>query len=685
MGLSKIYHCKKNDHYFQVLLEDSFNHFCYVIVVSEGGDYIKGPDRYDIITFEAEIKRNGYEIKKSHPAFPFQNEELLKPSDIVRRDERLALIKPIISSVPQCYDSSWVEKKITELIEKHFGEKKPSRYKYQSSLRRYQCGGEKPNALLSNHSKCGGPGKDRDPKNGRLGRSADELYEMTLENVDKARIKEHYLKNCEGNHANRISDAHVQFLTQYYSTKGELNEKYPTVDQYTYWGRKLNGLEDLKRAKVGEINYNKDYDPLIGHSRDQQKLFGIGSEAQLDTTKDDTHALSLILENTYIGRMTFFLLIDSASAMPLGVLLIPDEPSYETTCLCLTNAASDKVAFCKKLGIDIKPEDWPARHLPSKILSDMGLLFGKKRSSIVNNLKIEIDNCAPLSPQLKPIVESYIGKILRSIAGILNGYGLVNKRDSPRVAADTRKEAVLNYQQILRIMVLEILYFIKHEPIHNYPLSAHMIQIDLYPTPLNLWNYFMENGMHAFIDIPEDLEVQLLPQTPCAFSDDGISFEGDDWICTNFDGKEIYKTLLFGNKMERVSVAFSAIDTTKVYLFVNGTYYPLAPRLQNVNQLTFFELRMIRKRTSALKSNNRGSKKSAAVKKVYAQQETIKEAKRIAKKNGKVKTTETREAKNVDKQHYHKTESSSGNSVATQQSMLKTTKKHSLPDFTEDL
>jgi hypothetical protein len=684
MGLSKTYYCKKNGNYYQVLFEDLINQFCYVIVVSKRGDYKEGPYRYDIITFEAEIIRNEYEIKTSHPAFPFRNEEQLKPSDIFKRDERLALIKPIISSVPLCYNSLWVKKKISELIKEHTAEKKPSRYKYLSSLRKYQCGGEKPNALLSNYLMCGGGGKEREPKNNRLGRSSDAPFEMSLSKKNKEVIKEHYLKNCASNHANRISDAYNQFLTKYFSTSGELMERYPTISQYVYWGRKLNNIANLKSAKVGEINYKKDYAPLIGNGRDQNKLFGIGSEAQLDTTKDDTHALSLVLENTYIGRMTFFLLIDTASAMPLGILLIPDEPHYETTCLCLTNAASDKVAFCEKLGIPINPEDWPAHHLPSKILSDLGLLFGKKRSSIVNNLKIEIDNCAPFRPDLKPVVESYIGKILRSIAGILNGHGLVNKRDSPRIATDTKKQAILNYNQILKLMVHEILYFIKHEPIHDYPMSPEMLQIDLLPTPLNLWNYYMENGMCAFIDIPDNLELLLLPQKMCAFSDDGIRFEGDDWICTTHEGKEIYKTLLFGKKVKKLSVAFSSIDTTKVYLFSNGIFYPLSPRLQNVNQQTFYEVRLNKKRLSALKRNSRSAKNSAAIKKVHAQQQIINEAKRKAKQHGDIKTTETVDSKNVDKKHYHETEASGKAPIKLQQEE-NSIKKHALPDFTEDL
>src|SRR5258706_12251210 len=101
----------------------------------------------------------------------------------------------------------------------------------------------------------------------------------------------------------------------------------------------------------------------------------------------------MVLENTFIGRLTLFMLVDTFSAMPMGIALVPDNSSYTTTSLVIINSASDKVAFCEKLGIKILPGDWPVKHLPVKILSDQGLLFGPIGNSVVNNLRIQVDNC----------------------------------------------------------------------------------------------------------------------------------------------------------------------------------------------------------------------------------------------------------------------------------------------------
>lgn len=342
----------------------------------------------------------------------------------------------------------------------------------------------------------------------------------------------------------------------------------------------------------------------------------------------------------------------------MGIALVPDNASYETTSLVIINAASDKADFCRKLGMTISPEDWPVKHLPVKLLSDKGLLFGPKSNSVVNNLRIEVDNCPSYRPDLKPIVERYIGKLLRKISGLLEGNGLVNKRDSPRIITDTRKEASLNYEDLLKIMIKEILFFIKYEAIEGYPLSESMEIVNLRPTPLNLWNYGIENGMASLLHEDADqLRIKLLSTKLCSYNRTGVLFYKKRWVCIEEAGMEMFNLLRFGDGPEKIKVSYNPIDTEEVYLSYKEKYYKLKPIQNDVHVKTFYEFELLLSRKTAQAKLAEAEKLAAAVEKRDFQNGVIKAAKARKRKSGtgNVEIKMAKEAKELDRKTYRKT------------------------------
>jgi len=631
--------------YKRVLHKDPETQKCYVITLDKRGKYLSGPSEYNVDQFVEEVDKK-LQIKSPDPIKKFIQEESIRESDRKIRDHRFEIISSIVLDRPNCYNSSWVSKKVSDLLRNNVNF---TRYKLYSAIHIYQASGENKNSLLPNYRNCGGNGKERQTKNIRLGRKPEyeSGHEMILSEKDKAKIKEAWLKYKVKKKTNSIYAAYTELISRYYRNI----DRYPTKRQFKYWGKKLNDPVKAKKDLVGDIKFKKDFASLTGSAREM--AFGPGYEAQLDSTIDDTHALSIVLENTFIGRLTLFLLIDTFSAMPMGIALVPDNASYSTTSLVIINAASDKVDFCKKLGITIFPEDWPVKHLPVKILSDQGLLFGPIANSVVNNLRIQVDNCPSYRPDLKPIVERHIGKLLHKISGLLEGNGLVNKRDSPRIITDTRKEASLNYIDLLKIMIREILFFIKYEEIENYPLSKYMERANLRPTSLNLWNFGIENGLASLLhEDSDELRIKLLSTKLCSYNKSGIWFYKKRWVCVEEAGMEIFNLIRFGDGPEKLNVSYNPIDTEEVFLSYNEKFYKLKPIQKNVHVQTFYELELLLSNKIIQNKITEHEKLAAAIEKRGFQNKVIKIAKSRKRKNGDVNINMAREAKEVDRQNY---------------------------------
>ncbi|MBS1951414.1 MAG: hypothetical protein JST37_10465 [Bacteroidetes bacterium] len=677
--LFKLFYDEVTSTYHRVLHTELASGKCYVITLKKDGKYLSGPHEFDLNLFIEQSKK--FELQSIDPFVKFVKEESISPSDRKIRDRRYLDIGPIVTSKPNCYNQSWVRTRVLDLL--HSNEHL-TRYKIYSAIQAYQASGESKNSLLPNYKNCGGAGKERKVKTVRLGRNPqyESGSEMILSESDKEIIKKSWWKFRVKKSSNSDYAAYTELISRYYKSL----DKYPSIGQFTYWGKKLNDPRLAKKEIVGNIKFQKDYETLSGSAREMS--FGPGCEAQLDNTIDDTHVLSMVIENTFIGRLTLFLLVDTFSAMPMGIALVPDNASYTTTSLVIINAATDKVEFCKELDIPISPQDWPVKHLPVKILSDQGLLLGPIANSVVNNLRIQVDNCPSYRPDLKPIVERHIGKLLHKISGLLQGKGLVNKKDSPRIITDTRLEATLNYVDLLKIMVKEILFFIKYEEIKDYPLSYDMELAGLVPTSLNLWNFGVEQGLASLLEEPiEELRIKLLTSKPYSYNKAGILFYNKRWLPVDESGLAAFNKIRFGNGPDKIDVSYSLIDTNQVYFSYENKFHKLKPVHKDVHARTFSELERSRLRRVAQNKINGHNKLLAAIEKREFQNGVLRDANARKKAHGKVNIRDARAAKNIDKEHYRNIGPfSQKTNLSTEVASIATPKDPlSMPDFLNEI
>lgn len=626
---------------------------CFRITIGSKGEFLDYPELIDLDDFLI-TEMSTLEV------VPDKFRKIVDSNDPKRtkiRDLRFSWIEPIIKTKPDCYQEAWVKKAVKkrflELNPGYDGSTKPevSRFKIKSSVEAYLAGGETKNSLIDSYNKCGAAGKSRKYGEKRAGRDPLEPKDwlMNLADEDKEKIKKGYYKFKSSKPKSKHESAYDDFRNHFYKNC----DKYPSPKQFIDWGKRLNKGEKRKKVEVGEIHFASNEQIQYGSGR--ENVFGIGSEAQMDTTVDDTHTRSIVLDTTHLGRLTFGMMTDSFSAMPFGLSLGPAAASFETGRHILINAVTDKEIYCHSLGLThMKYPDWPVKALPSKIAADCGLLFGPHSDVLVDNLGIEINNVGAARGDMKGIIERHIGKVLNRIEDLVASMGLVNKPGKPKVITDPKSLAVLNYRDILKLILEEILYWIKYDPIEGYPTPYELELQDLLPTTLNLWNYSLSIGSDRLISEygPVEVMIKTLRKESRPYDSDGISFYGRRWKCATMEGKDAFKHLIYGGNLpQRLDVAFSKSDTKNVFWYYNGNHYLMEPMQVPLSVLTFFELEVQEGRTNTLHRINNEEKSTPRAEKRKRQMETINEAKKRAKQSGPLVLNNSSNAKQADQAH----------------------------------
>lgn len=517
-------------------------------------------------------------------------EDEITPTDKFKRDQRYEIIRSAIETpeflYPRMRRKILKEILLNEKRKKLEYEKKiregylPKDFFSRSSIfewiMSWFIGGMSKNSLVTNYENSGGPGVIREPLKDKRGRprkvfSKNEInVNASIRAIMDRSVKKYYGQKPE----NSLLDAYYEMIAfEFIETP-----KIPSYNQFRdfyYYG---NLKEEVDKARAGEVVYEKDKRPLSGTVRD--RTFGIGSEFQIDNTKDDTHAVSIEIGNAYIGRLTLYLVVDVFSGMIVGVSLLPENASYRAACLALENAGSNKVEFCRSLGIkehEMVYEDWPCEGLCQMLRGDKAELFSHKADSLTNNLKINVELTPSKRPDLKSLVERAIGIFMKDLKKVLYKHGLVNK--GTRIDKDTRKEAILNMNDILYIIVKAILHYNKFQPLTDYPLTEEMVAAKVPRTPLGIWTWAAANGLSSLNHFDRDvLARNLLEQkSGVSYYEDGFYFNKKYWVPTTETGKRVWKNLL-ANKPYKATISFDPLFIEKTYLYHNKQFYPLQLR-----------------------------------------------------------------------------------------------------------
>lgn len=448
------------------------------------------------------------------------------------RDEKWLIIKDYVESEPYIFEPDLLKEMVAE-IKRKTGKNSKRIY---SILREYWRGGKTINALLPNYANSGGRGKPKQLKDKKIGRPSKLSIEKGIKGVnvtdtDKG-IFEIGIKNFYIGKKTTLKKAYEETIQKYYiagykSINGAVvpivlpNDQIPNYRQFLNWYNSNFNVKEKIINKNGERKYHLNHRPIIGDATN--KAMGPGDIFEIDATIGDIYLVSEIDRSRIIGRPVIYIVKDVYTRMVAGVYVGLEGPSWVAAMMALENTTTNKKEYCKKLGIDIEEEDWPCEHLPKQIKADKGELESKNADNLVASLGIQIINAPPYRADLKGIVERHF----RIVNDRIKQHwmpGIVHKDFKERGGRDYRLDAKLTLKAFERVIVLTIIEH-NNSIINGYSLEKEMMKINLLPTPLNLWNWGLQNRSGLLKTVDRDLiRLNLMPTEGASVTAEGILF-----------------------------------------------------------------------------------------------------------------------------------------------------------------
>ena len=149
----------------------------------------------------------------------------------------------------------------------------------------------------------------------------------------------------------------MMLLSRYTNADGRLMENHPSwhcFRHYFYEGG-YNVKSRSTIARNGLTDYQRNKRPLFGSAMSWRDKIGA---FQMDATQADIYLVSSVDKSAVIGRPNIYMAVDTTIQLIAGIYVGLDA-GEQAVINSLANPATDKVEFCQKYGIDIKPNEWP--------------------------------------------------------------------------------------------------------------------------------------------------------------------------------------------------------------------------------------------------------------------------------------------------------------------------------------
>lgn len=496
---------------------------------------------------------------------PFQEIALIQPekdsTSQRKRDENYNLIKAIVD-----HEQFYIPSIRSSLINEIINNKKSTKQTIYRLLRQYWQRGQTPNALIPNYQNSGAKGSKKVARQ-KLGRKRTHkegtgaIITQEIERLFHLTISKYLLSNKK----HSLKYANREFQKLYRTLHPDIPEnEYPTLRQFQYfYHREYNQVTRLQK-RSNDIEYSKDLRQL--HSTVNTQVLGPGSRYEIDATIADIYLVSNLDRSRIIGRPTIYFVIDVFSRMVTGLYIGLENASYKTSIQALYCAFTDKVALCKKYGIDITYENWPCIGLPDAILADRAELFGHQVENLEKSFSIRLENAPPYRGDLKPIVESRFKLIQTEFKPFVKGVvqDVITKK---RGGKDYRLDATLNLDEFTKIILLSVLKYNQFHQINNYDRDIDLPH-DLPAVPMALWNWGIQHRTGKLRTASDQaVYVALLPREKATLSNRGLKLFGVTYTCP-----ELYEQgwLHRQNTINRPKFLYAAYDQSnaeKIYVF----------------------------------------------------------------------------------------------------------------------
>lgn len=449
-------------------------------------------------------------------------------SRLIKRNADLALLHEFIDrhSIADILDG----RLLTPWIRRQAKLSRVSKRRLYCAIHRYWAGGCNRNALLPEFAQCGAPNKPKrqDRKLGRRNAAVKaghhELAGFVLTDGAKTHLQIGWDSFLSGR---SVHEAYEETMAAFYRTGSEIRngvehanllpaQHRPSEHQFRYWGPKGEDNQAAWRTYLGVNEWEKEHRPLPGSASDG--IVAVGQCASLDATSGDVHLVSVASRLKVVGPLTRITVQDSAIGYIPGMYCGFDAPSGSTALQAIANAASDKVAYCARYGIQISSEDWiPLAH--KLYLGDNGELRNEQSMLALEQWGATVEYAESGRADRK-LVESDHHSAQAKVDHRLPGttFGRRKKRGEP----DPATKAALNHYEYTRQHIRRILFHNNQARVPHL-LTLEMRRDNVLPFRLNILKWMLANGYGSPFQPPiEILRAHFLPEFRAVIRGNGL-------------------------------------------------------------------------------------------------------------------------------------------------------------------
>lgn len=550
-----------------------------VNTISDSSDSNKGywisTDSKSNVPVEFKISEVLHGLQVSRYVTSSDNFTVILPAQIShaaqdKMEKAYAIIDALVKNEPDIYEQS-KRKILIKQIHENSEITVKTIYKY---LGLYWRGGMQKEALLPKFFKIGSGRKENFEQKKRLGRPSKYhgkngkiLTEDDFQNF-RNYIKTLYLSTKKP----KLREVYDNMLSHCYSKRrfdGDTMptplppEEKPSYMQFYYWYRKNRDSVEEAKGRLGESKFNLTCRGTTGRS--ETDVLGPGMVYQIDATIADYYLVQSKNRKAIVGRPVMYFIRDVKTRMITGMYVSLENASYNGALMALKNCADDKVAFCRRYGIEIKPEEWPCHHMPNILIGDNGEMANYGIESVILKLGIAVQNTPPYRGDLKGIIESVFNTLNMHIHYLIPGH--VDKDANERGAIDRKKEACIDLTTFTRLLIRCVLYYNNKCYIEKYNKTPDMRLRQIKPIPLELWNYGIQYESGALRCLTRDqINRILLPRGEATITESGIVFNGLYYTCSDAESNLWFAKARISGR-SKISIVYDPTCLTVIYIY----------------------------------------------------------------------------------------------------------------------
>lgn len=296
----------------------------------------------------------------------------------------------------------------------------------------------------------------------------------------------------------------------------------PELHVFQVWFYKLYDYETRRRSAVGDIEFNQNERPVTG---DERSTAGAGGElGSGDATIWNAGIRSRLPGRHAIGCPVVFRIRCVRTGMLLGISISLEAASWNLAAAAIANCLEDKVAYCKRYGIDIAPEEWPIKGLPGELKFDRGETYNFKASAFERATDVAVTNLRGQAPDAKGGSESDFRTLQVQLTGLTPGH--LTSTWAKAQNSEWKLKGDHDLDQFMQKLLRHELARMK-KPRADMELPAQMVANGGTTSPLDFWNYSIahEGGGLSSFELDE-VKLCLMSEGAAMQTEGGITFRG---------------------------------------------------------------------------------------------------------------------------------------------------------------